>query len=187
MFRFYYLTDLEKQITDWYQSIGIWTIKDLNEEVISSRVGIKLFYEDGVVPQAYEKGNFRCIVLDNKHSIQQQRKVFCHELGHLFRGHVGDQTGNMPDLFRGLQEEQAEHFALYAAMPMYLIQQLSMPEFESDVPELLALEFQVPLEFAYERWEQIKRRIYSGRSNYAVLQIRLSRQRKSAYFQEVNQ
>lgn len=185
MFRFYYATDLEKQITTIYQSIGIVTVKDLNEEFISSRIGIKLLYVNEVVSQAFEKGKFRCIVLDNRLSAKKQRKAFYHELGHLLRGHVGDQASNMPDLFRGLQEEQADQFALYAAMPMYLIQQLNIPEYEREIPKLLSEEFIVPIEFANNRWEQIKRRIYCGRSNHATIQIKLSRQRKSAYFQEV--
>lgn len=175
---FYHPTELEKRIEALYRSIGIESPEDLQEDLIASRLGIKLRYEDAP-SLAFEKGRFRCIVIDNSLTAAEQRKQFFHELGHLIRGHSGDQS-KFPDLFRGLLEEQAEHFAKYALMPYYMIEKLPMPEYERDVPYLLASEFRVTVELARERWDQIKRRIARGRWEQACIERERSRYRKAS-------
>jgi Zn-dependent peptidase ImmA (M78 family) len=170
-------TELEKRITTLYQSIGIDSPDDLEEDIIASRLGTKLRYEDAP-SLAYEKGNYRCIVIDKNLSPLDRRKQFFHELGHLFRGHAGNQS-EFPDLFRGLLEEQAEHFAKYALMPHFMIQQLPLPEFERDFPYLIATAFRVPLDLAKERWDQIKRRISAGHWEQACIERERSRYRRA--------
>lgn len=174
---YYQPTELEKRIESLYQSIGIRLPEDLKEELIASRLGIKLRYEDA--PSfSYEKGRYRCIIIDKTLSTDEQRKHFFHELGHLFRGHSGDQS-IFPDLFKGLLEEQAERFAKYAMMPYYMIQALPLPEYERDFPYMIASAFQVPLHMAKERWDQIKRRISAGRWEQACIEHERSRYRKA--------
>jgi Zn-dependent peptidase ImmA (M78 family) len=174
---FYRPTDLEKEVTAMYQSFGIEEPSDLEEELIATRLGIKLFYV-AIPSQAYENGKFRCIAVDKRLTRELQREHFFHELGHLLRGHAGNQT-NLPELFRDLQEEQADHFLIYAAMPAYMIQQITMPEYEREVPYVLASEFKVTLKLAKERWEQIKRRIALGRWENACIEYERNRYRKS--------
>lgn len=175
---YYQPTELEKRIADLYQSIGIESPKDLREDLIASRLRIKLRYEDAP-SLSYEKGNYRCIVIDNTLLEDEQRKHFFHELGHLFSGHSGDQA-IFPDLFKGLLEEQAEHFARYAMMPYYMIQELPTPEYERDIPFLIASEFNVSVAFARMRWDQIKRRISTGRWEQACIDHEKSRYRKAS-------
>lgn len=174
---FYKPTELEKRISAHYHSIGIESPGDLREELIASLLGIKLRYEDAP-SLSFEKGNYRCIVIDNTLSADEQRKHFFHELGHLFRGHSGDQS-RFPDMFKGLLEEQAEHFAKYAMMPYNMIQTLPLPEFERNFPYLISSEFRVPLSLANERWDQIKRRISAGRWEFACIERERSRYRKA--------
>ncbi|MGG3884296.1 ImmA/IrrE family metallo-endopeptidase [Brevibacillus panacihumi] len=174
---FYKPTELEKRINAHYSSIGIESPKDLREELIASLLDIKLRYEDAP-SLSYEKGNYRCIVIDNTLPADEQRKHFFHELGHLFRGHSGDQS-RFPDLFKDLLEEQAEHFAKYAMMPFNMIQALPLPEFERDFPYIIASEFRVPLSLAMERWDQIKRRISAGRWEQTCIERERSRYRKA--------
>ncbi len=175
---YYTPTELEKRTTILYQSIGIQSPQDLEPDVIAERLGVKLRYED--TPSLfYEYGNYRCIVIDKTLSPDEQRRQFFHELGHLFRGHAGEQS-ELPDLFRGLQEEQAEHFARYAMMPYFMIQSLTLPEFEWEMPYLITSEFRVPLHLARERWEQIKRRISAGRWEQACIEYERSRYRKTS-------
>lgn len=175
---FYKPTEIEKRIRSLYQSIGIESPADIQEEWISSLLDIKLRYADAP-SLSFEKGKFRCIVIDNTLPADEQRKHFFHELGHLFRGHSGDQS-RFPDLFKGLLEEQAEHFAKYAMMPYYMIQQLPLPEYERDFPYMIASAFQVPLHMAKERWDQIKRRISTGRWEQACIEHERSRYRKAS-------
>ncbi|MCM3560638.1 ImmA/IrrE family metallo-endopeptidase [Brevibacillus borstelensis] len=174
---FYKPTEIEKRIRSLYQSIGIKSPEDIQEEWIASLLGIKLRYADA--PSfSFEKGNFRCIVIDNTLPADEQRKHFFHELGHLFRGHTGDQS-RFPDLFKGLLEEQAEHFAKNAMMPYHMIQMLPLPEYEKDFPYLIASEFRVSYSLATERWEQIKRRISTGKWEHACIEQERSRYRKA--------
>lgn len=174
---FYKPTELEKRIKALYQSIGVCSPDDLQEDLIASSLDIKLRYED-VPSLSFEKGKYRCIVLDITLCEEEQRKHFFHELGHLLSGHSGDQT-RFPDLFKGLLEEQAEHFAKYAMMPYYMIQQLPLPEYERDLPYLISSEFRVPLTLAKERWDQIKRRISTGKWEQACIEHERSRYRKA--------
>ncbi|MGG1249939.1 ImmA/IrrE family metallo-endopeptidase [Brevibacillus agri] len=174
---FYKPTEIERRIQELYQSIGIGSPADIQEEQIASLLDIKLRYEDA--PSfSFEKGKFRCIVIDNSLPADEQRKHFFHELGHLFRGHSGDQS-RFPDLFKELLEEQAEHFAKYALMPYYMIQALPLPEYEWDFPHLIASTFRVPLDMAKDRWEQIKRRINTGRWEQACIERERNRYRKA--------
>ncbi|RWZ60871.1 ImmA/IrrE family metallo-endopeptidase [Halobacillus fulvus] len=99
-------------------------------------------------------GRYREIVLDTKLSKPMQREQFFHELCHAIR-HVGKQT-MMPDAFRELQERDARHFTLYAALPYHMIK-----EYDLNDPELIerwAYDFNVSFELCEERLEQIKRR-----------------------------
>lgn len=174
---YYKPTEIEKRIKDLYQSIGIETPTDLREAVIASLLDIKLRYADAP-SLSFEKGKFRCIVIDSSLSAEVQRKHFFHELGHLFQGHSGDQS-RFPDLFKDLLEEQAEHFARYAMMPYTMIQALPVPEYERDFPLLIASEFRVPLEIGVERWHQIKRRISTGRWEHACIERERNRYRRA--------
>lgn len=174
---YYQPTELENRITVLYHSIGIETVDDLQEDLIAARLGIKLRYEDA--PSfSFEKGDFRCIVIDKNLSSDEKRKHFFHELGHLFRGHSGDQA-NFPDLFKDLLEEQAEQFAKYAMMPHYMIQSLPIPEYERYYVYLIASEFNVSLTLAKERWEQIKRRISVGRWEQVCIDQERNRYKKA--------
>lgn len=175
---YYKPTDLEKRIMKLYETISIKNPSEIGEKLIASRLNIILLYQYEIIPFAHENEHGQFIVLDNTLPEIQQRMDFFHELGHLFRGHEGNQT-ELPELFRGLQEEQAEHFTMYAMMPISMIQKLQLPEYDRDFPILLANEFKVPTDFARERWEQIKRRINSGRWEFACIEHERSRYRKA--------
>ncbi len=176
---YYQPTELEKEIATIYQSISIEKPSDIDEGTISSRLGIKVLYQSDIIPFAHENERGRFIVLDEALPSLQQRFDYFHELGHLLQGHVGNQF-DLPDLFRALQEEQAEHFARYALMPYFMIQALPIPEYERDVPYLLASEFRVTVDLAKERWDQIKRRMNTGRWEQACIEYERGRYRKAS-------
>ncbi|RDY69143.1 ImmA/IrrE family metallo-endopeptidase [Halobacillus trueperi] len=99
-------------------------------------------------------GRYREIVLNTKLTPPLQREQFFHEICHAIR-HDGKQT-MMPEAFRELQERDAWHFTLYAALPYHMIKR-----YDLDDPELLdrwAFDFKVSNELCEERLGQIKRR-----------------------------
>lgn len=59
------------------------------------------------------------IAVDTRIPLPEQHEEFLHELGHVLR-HSGDQV-NMPDTLRLYQEWDANLFALYAAIPLHMI------------------------------------------------------------------
>ncbi|WP_103110666.1 ImmA/IrrE family metallo-endopeptidase [Brevibacillus reuszeri] len=176
---YYQPTELEKDIAALYRSIGIGNPEDIDPELISARLNIKLLYKDDIVPFFHENNRGRFIGLDKRLPASQQHIDFFHELGHLIRGHDGDQS-TLPFLFRELQEEQVEHFIKYALMPYYMIKQLKVPEYERDFPYVIASTFNVQLDLAKERWEQIKRRISTGKWEQECIERERSRYRKTS-------
>ncbi|WP_234541377.1 tyrosine-type recombinase/integrase [Paenibacillus pseudetheri] len=70
---------------------------------------------------------------------QNSVRFFFHELCHVIR-HSGDQRW-MPDLFREAQEIDADRFALYATIPFFMLDQITLPIHRSEAISLLALEF----------------------------------------------
>lgn len=176
--KYYQPTELEKEVTALYQSIGIECPGDIEEELIADRLNIKLLYKEDIVPFFHENHIGRFIGLDKSLPSSQRRIDFFHELGHLVRGHDGDQS-TLPFLFRDLQEEQVEHFIKYALMPYFMIQELDVPEYERDFPFIISSTFRVPLDMARNRWDQIKRRISTGRWEQACIEHERRRYKKA--------
>lgn len=175
---FYQPSDVEKMVIALYETLDINTPIEIDQEVIAPRLGIDVHYRNGIVPFSIYDGQKMHIGLDSSLSPMQQRLDFFHELGHLLRGHAGDQT-TLPQLFSSLQEEQAKYFATYALMPYTMIKELPTPEYERDIPHLIATEFRVPMENAKERWGQIQKRISTGRWEQACIERERYRYRKS--------
>ncbi|MFY0544723.1 ImmA/IrrE family metallo-endopeptidase [Brevibacillus sp. H7] len=152
---------MEKWLTRFYIGLGFSHPHELNEDIIADSLGIELFYLPSP-SMRYEAGLYRSITLNSTLSKKKQREHFYHELGHILRGHAGKQT-MMEKPFRELQEAQASHFLMYAAIPFYMVSTLKMPCQEGDFICLLADEFKVTHELAARRLDQIKRRIYQGK------------------------
>ncbi|WP_051925659.1 ImmA/IrrE family metallo-endopeptidase [Brevibacillus borstelensis] len=157
---YYQQTDLEKSVSQFYLRLGIIHPSDLSEETIASALDIELFREP-YPSMCYQEGDYTSILIDSRQSRATQREHFYHELGHILRGHVGKQH-KMIKSFRRLQEEQAEHFTIYAAIPFYMVSKLLLPQDERDTVKLFADEFGVTYELASRRLYQIKNRIYHG-------------------------
>lgn len=167
MLHYYKPTQLEKWLTSYYIGLGISQPNDLNEEHIADSLDIELYYRPGP-SMRYEAGNYRSIIVNSTLSKEVQREHFYHELGHILRGHTGKQT-IMKQPFRELQEAQAAHFVMYAAIPFYMVCALTLPRIERDIIHLLAHEFRVTYELAARRLDQIKRRIFQGKMDELFL------------------
>lgn len=149
----YYTTSLEDWVTSFYTRLRILHPRHIQIEYIARRYDIFLHRKPRNA--SYEVvGRYRGITVDCRESIEIQRETFLHEFGHLLR-HSGVQS-MMPAAFRELQEWDARHFTLYAAIPFHM---LKFIDFEDEfVIEQMAHMFKVTPELCEERLEQIRNR-----------------------------
>lgn len=157
IFLHYYETVLEQWISDHYSANNISDPTDLDIERIADMFGVDLQYD---ICKSFSDNEEGVIILDKRLTPVPARMVFFHELCHVLR-HVGDQR-KMPELFKEAQEAEADAFLLYASMPFHIISKLQLPSRQNDAIEFLASSFQVPLNIAKQRLEQIQRRELQG-------------------------
>lgn len=157
-FSYYKETELEKWINDIYKNNEIFSPQDMDIHVIAQRLGIDIIYDNC---QPFSHAGKYVIFLNKKSREAESRVAFFHELCHLLR-HVGDQR-DMPELFKEGQEIEAEHFALYAALPFFMISSLEVPEKNDLAVTFLAKEFKVPRELVAKRLKQVERRIVQSK------------------------
>lgn len=161
MLSHYRKTILEEFVEATYEAIGITSPDQITIEELSSCLNIWVHYKP-VTSRALEAaGGMYSMFLDDRLSPIQQRLDFLHELCHLLR-HAGNQM-SMPAAYTRMQELEAEQFVLYAAMPSSMVSHLTpiLPTMESAIPTLSEV-FNVPIELAAKRVEQIKQRIVEG-------------------------
>jgi Zn-dependent peptidase ImmA (M78 family) len=161
----YKLTHLEDWIAHLYSILNILTPKDICHQEICRPLHIYLAYKE--VPScSVEFGRFKCITLDNRKLIRDQREDFFHELCHLLR-HNGDQT-MMPKAFRELQESQAETFTSYAALPYSMLKEYDL--YDQDIIQTLSDDFKVTEALVIKRLSQVKDRLLTYR-NFTLKEV----------------
>ncbi|MCP3026650.1 ImmA/IrrE family metallo-endopeptidase [Halobacillus sp. A5] len=149
----YTTTVLEDWVSSWYKRYNYWNPNELKLRKIAMRYEIFISYKP--LDSHYIRfGRYREIVLNSKVDPLQQREEFFHELCHAIR-HVGKQS-MMPEAFRELQERDAKHFTLYAALPYHMIRRYDIED--SNIIEEWSHDFKVSEELCEERLDQIKRR-----------------------------
>ncbi|AWP30726.1 ImmA/IrrE family metallo-endopeptidase [Paenibacillus sp. Cedars] len=161
MFRYYETTPLEQYAEKLYKDCGILIPKQLTIEELSRRLNVWVHYKK-VRSRAVETTPGRySVFLDSRLSPEKQWSEFLHELCHLLR-HAGNQMV-LPKSFTQAQEDEANNFVLYAAMPFFMISQLTLPDNQTDAIRYIATTFKVPKNIAKQRLEQIQRREYQGK------------------------
>lgn len=146
---------LEAAIEHYYRKHGIRSPQDIDLEMFVEDAGVLVRY----LPRsskAYEfKGERRLIIVDSRVDRRQQRVELAHELGHVLL-HTGTQW-RLPIFFRIKEERQADHFAMYALSPTFMV--LPMIEEGADCRTLaarLADEFCVPEAFMARRLDLLR-------------------------------
>ncbi|MBU5673192.1 ImmA/IrrE family metallo-endopeptidase [Paenibacillus brevis] len=163
MFIHYQMTILEEFLESTYEAAGITYPHQITVEEISQRLNVWLHYRP-VTSRAMEAaGGMYSMFLDERLPPDQQRMEFLHELCHLLR-HAGNQI-TLPEQFTQMQEAEAEHFVLYAAMPFSMIQGLELPDRHSVAVSILVETFSVPAAFAERRLDQLQRRVLQNMWN----------------------
>lgn len=160
MIKHYQMTVLEMWIEELYERIGITDITLLNIDDLARRLNIWVYYNPMKSKGLERLPGMYTMNIDSRLSPTKQWLAFLHESCHLLR-HVGNQTV-LPTLFTKAQEEEAEQFVLYAAMPISMISKLHMPERRDKAIEYLSRTFAVPKSLAERRLDQIERREYQG-------------------------
>ena len=152
----YRKTALEDWVTNFYRGKKIFHPSQINEVHIARTYDI--FINHWELPSMYKvNGRFRGIYINKRISKEQQREIFFHELCHILR-HTAVQT-MMPAAFRELQEWDARHFTLYAAIPAHMLKFIDFKD-EYVIDQMASL-FKVTPELCEERLEQIKNRCMS--------------------------
>jgi len=157
---YYQMTALEKWTEDLFERLGIKEPSQISIDYISERLNIWIHYLDVKSKGIEASAGMYSMFLDNRLSVGMQRMEFLHELCHLLR-HAGTQSV-MPEHYTQAQEDEADRFILYAAMPYSMISRGALPELRNEAVSSLTTEFQVPRELAVQRIDQIQRRIFQG-------------------------
>ncbi|GGC97397.1 hypothetical protein GCM10007216_30220 [Thalassobacillus devorans] len=153
-FPYYTTTALEDIVTQWYIQHEFFHPEDLDIKDIGWENEISLQFRP--IQASYIRiGNIKSIVVDSRLPNVVQREQFFHELCHALR-HAGCQS-MMPKDFYELQERDAKHFTLYAALPSHMIQDYSLHS--PNIIEQWSKDFKIPSYLCAERLEQIKRRV----------------------------
>jgi Zn-dependent peptidase ImmA (M78 family) len=149
----YKTTALEDWVSHFYKRLKILRPQQINEDYIARMYEITI--NRWKLPSKYlVNGRFRGIYIDIRKSKDKQREIFFHEFCHILR-HAGCQT-MMPSAFRELQEWDARHFTLYAAIPSHMLRYINFND-EYVIDQMAGL-FKITPELCEERLEQIQNR-----------------------------
>jgi Zn-dependent peptidase ImmA (M78 family) len=155
----YISTPLEQWIEALYEKLEITAPEQLQIAELAGKLNIWVYFMD-MGSMTIEKQGVFSVNIDRRLSGNEQWEDFLHELCHVLR-HSGNQLV-MPTPYMDWQEQDAAHFQLYAAIPMFMVRRLKLPEHQSEMIELLAEEFHVTHRLAAVRLEQIQRRVLQG-------------------------
>lgn len=158
MLDLYKQTELEKKIEKIYIDNGIFNLNDLEVSKVASALNIGIEYTLSGPSRVIWDEDATVIFLNGKDSAVKQREIFFHELAHPIL-HCGDQTYMHAKEFREYQEQQANQFQLYAAIPFFMLKELELPKYEKQAIYFIAAAFKVSIKLAKKRIDQIKRRI----------------------------
>jgi hypothetical protein len=157
-------TELEMWICQKYLDNGIMTPADMDIDQIGEIFETFITYKDGGKTKVLYDDTPGAMVFLNIHDSEStQRLKFFHELGHPAM-HSGSQN-RMPRLFVDLQEAQAGAFQLYAAIPYYMLAEITPCHTYAGYYNLLADVFRLPLPFVRKRIDQVKRRMLQGHND----------------------
>lgn len=112
---------------------------------------IKVYYFDESSEANNMGGIFR-IFLNQNQSKQAIWQDFAHELAHIL-DHEGYQW-SMYEPFREYQEWQAEQFAYQFCVPTFLLNQMKLPQLQSEATGVIVSQFNVEASFAVKRLDK---------------------------------
>lgn len=169
----YMPTELELWINGKYKRHGIHRPADMHLDHIAPIFNASIVYTKGETKVMFDDLDCLIFLKDNQ-SLPVQRAACFHEFSHPAL-HVGNQN-KLPPSFVQLQEVQADHFLMYASMPIYMIQDhINEMKYESLCIEsfrrILAEEFCLPHNIVHRRIEQIMNRLFWLDKEEAIAEV----------------
>ncbi|KYD03488.1 hypothetical protein B4102_3406 [Heyndrickxia sporothermodurans] len=160
----YSFTMLEDYVKRVYSYLSIDDPIDIDMELISYKLGIRLKYWDEGSEASYFRGNFY-IYLNERLPIQEQWQEFGHELCHVLT-HEGHQSF-MPNEFLKYQEIKAENFALHFCVPTFMLLNYEIANYYNikDGIPFVAKTFNVTEEFAKKRLIHFRNQLNQAKSD----------------------
>lgn len=138
---------LEDTIKEIYTKLDVFHPRQLDIELIASRLGFSIAYIHGI--SKYIE-SIKTICIKKSLSREEQWQDFGHELCHAL-WHAGNQM-SMPIDWRHYQEWQANSFSFEACVPRFLLE-AELKENPTVHPiNLISEKFGVTNEFAFERY-----------------------------------
>jgi Zn-dependent peptidase ImmA (M78 family) len=153
-----YYSNLENTVVKFLQKYHINTPDEIDLDRIAYEESIFVYYLDSPSTSRILNG-MTSIVINNQNPIEQQRVEFAHELGHIFRHHGGHHATSH-EMFRDLQEWQANKFAMYLLCPTFMLVEHLDKQYS---PAQLARTFRVPELFMKRRLKLLEQQYYSYR------------------------
>jgi len=158
--KLYKPNDLERWIADRYQDNGIHYAVDLDIDHVADIFGVEVRMYTGPSFAEWKDDEYSFLFINGYLPEEQRREQFFHKLCHPLR-HAGRQDSHkMPQSLIKLQETQAEHFQLYAAMPWYMLEEFEAITHYATFPKVIAEAFTLPLPLVQKRIAQMMRRMY---------------------------
>lgn len=149
-------TRLELAVVELLNRYSITQPDEIDLDYIAYEESIFVYYLEAPTTSRIFNG-MPSIVVDKRLHPAQQRVEFTHELGHILRNHAGHQSGSH-QMFRELQEWQANNFATYLLCPTsMLIGRLK----QGDQVAQLSREFRVPHLFMKRRLKLLESQLFS--------------------------
>ncbi|GAA5418019.1 hypothetical protein Pryu01_03097 [Paraliobacillus ryukyuensis] len=170
MFEYYQKTNLENWLENLYIEHNILSISDLTIYNVADKLNVNVIFMENAKEVAIWDDKAAAIFLNPEKLEEEVRAIFFHELCHPLR-HYGDQV-NSVRTFMTLQERQANQFMLYASMPFYMIKKLDMSTYNYQWASFLSYKFNVPINIAQKRAEQILQRIQQASIDQVIREQR---------------
>lgn len=160
MLSLYKSTPFEQWIEDMCQRYRITQPHHLTIEYVAWRFNIWVYYRK-FHSAHFELGRgLYSVNVDARLNREEQWEDFLHELCHVLR-HEGNQL-IMAESFRQWQEQDANNFVPYAAIPFFMLKRMELPEQKEEIIDLFIHTFKVTRSLAERRLEQIQRRIFQS-------------------------
>ncbi|MGM0969395.1 MAG: ImmA/IrrE family metallo-endopeptidase [Bacillota bacterium] len=147
---------LEIEIKELYGQLKIKNAQPINIDEVANHFGITLIYKP-IESKAISILKKKAIFIDERKDSLRQREDFCHELCHILK-HAGTQN-NAHNLFKQMQENQANAFMYHFAVPSFILNNINLPNSIYDAVPFISNDFGVSYEFAHHRLEMFYRNL----------------------------
>lgn len=97
---------------------------------------------------------------------REQREKIAHELGHILL-HSGNQLFMNNDFIK-LQERQTKMFTGYLLIPLFMLEDVILPEYKEKSIYYIAKKFNVTLQLASKKYDQLMNRQIEDQYKYLV-------------------